>query len=257
MKIATYNVNGINGRLPVLLRWLKETAPDIVCLQELKAPPDKFPEQAIQDAGYHAIWHGQKSWNGVAILSRNTKPEEVRRALPGDPEDIHSRYIEATVDGLLIGCLYLPNGNPAPGPKFDYKLRWFERLTAHAADLFASGKPVILAGDYNVMPTELDVYKPEKWVNDALFRPEVRAAFKTLVDQGWTDAIRALHPNETIYTFWDYFRNAYGRNAGLRIDHFLLSPQIKSRLSAAGVDREVRGWEKSSDHAPVWIELKD
>ena len=255
MKIATYNVNGINGRLPVLLRWLNESHPDIVCLQELKAPQEKFPEKAIQDAGYNAIWQGQKSWNGVAILSRNAQPQEIRRALPGDPEDIHSRYIEATVDGLLIGCLYLPNGNPAPGPKFDYKLAWFERLTKHAAELFASDQPVVLTGDYNVMPTELDVYKPERWVNDALFRPETRAAFKTLVEQGWTDAIRKLYPDEIIYTFWDYFRNAYERNAGLRIDHFLLSPKLNKRLIAAGVDRNVRGWEKSSDHAPVWIEL--
>jgi len=256
MKIATYNVNGVNGRLPVLLRWLKEQSPDIVCLQELKAPQEKFPEAAIRDAGYHAIWHGQKSWNGVAILSRKANIEERRRILPGDPEDLHSRYIEASVDGLIVGCLYLPNGNPAPGPKFDYKLSWFQRLTRHAADLLASKMPVVLTGDYNVMPTEKDVYKPERWVDDALFRPETRAAFAKLVAQGWTDAIRKLHPDETIYTFWDYFRNAYGRNAGLRIDHFLLSPQVVQRLKATGVDRDVRGWEKSSDHAPVWIELK-
>lgn len=257
MKIATYNVNGVNGRLPVLLRWLNETTPDIVCLQELKAPQEKFPMDEINNAGYHAIWHGQKSWNGVAILSRNAKIEEIRRALPGDPEDSHSRYIEAMVDGMVVGCLYLPNGNPVPGPKFDYKLRWFERLTLHAAELYASGLPVVLTGDYNVMPTEKDVYKPERWVDDALFRPEVRQAFHTLVAQGWTDAIRKLYPTETIYTFWDYFRDAYTRNAGLRIDHFLLSPHLDSRLVAAGVDRNVRGWEKSSDHAPVWIELKD
>jgi len=255
MKIATYNVNGISARLPVLLRWLEETKPDVVCLQELKAPQDKFPEIALHEAGYQAIWHGQKSWNGVAILARNKALKEVRRALPGDPDDSHSRYIEATIDGILVGCLYLPNGNPAPGPKFDYKLRWFERLTAHAAQLLASGIPVILTGDYNVMPTELDVYKPERWLDDALFRPETRAAFKTLADQGWTDALRKLRPDEKIYTFWDYFRNAYDRNAGLRIDHFLLSPQLAPRLTAAGVDRDVRGWEKSSDHAPVWIEL--
>ncbi|MDB5249593.1 MAG: xth [Segetibacter sp.] len=257
MRIATYNVNGVNGRLPVLLRWLEETTPDVVCLQELKAPQEKFPEKAIQDAGYHAIWHGQKSWNGVAILARNAQPEEVRRTLPGDDEDEHSRYIEATINGIRVGCLYLPNGNPAPGPKFDYKLRWFERLIAHAAGLMKADIPVVLTGDYNVMPTEKDVYKPERWGDDALFRPEVRSAFKTLVDQGWTDGIRKLYPEETIYTFWDYFRNAYDRNAGLRIDHFLLSPQLDSRLVAAGVDRNVRGWEKSSDHAPVWIELAD
>lgn len=256
MKIATYNVNGINGRLPVLLRWLQESAPDVVCLQELKAPEDKFPEKAIMDAGYYAIWHGQKSWNGVAILSKYGQPVETQRGLPGDPEDVHSRYIEATINDITIGCLYLPNGNPAPGPKFDYKLAWFERLTSHAAGLLPLKKPVILTGDYNVMPTEKDVYKPERWVNDALFRPETRAAFKKLIDQGWTDAIRKLYPNETIYTFWDYFRNAYERNAGLRIDHFLLNPAIAGRLLAAGVDRQVRGWEKTSDHAPVWIELK-
>ena len=256
MKIATYNVNGVNGHLPILLRWLQETGPDIVCLQELKAPQEKFPESAIRDAGYHALWHGQKSWNGVAILSRDQVPEEVCRALPGDPEDLHSRYIEAVVGGLTIGCLYLPNGNPAPGPKFDYKLQWFRRLTAHAAGLLASGRPVILTGDYNVMPAEIDVYKPESWVDDALFRPETRAAFKALVDQGWTDAVRKLYPEEKIYTFWDYFRNAFGRNAGLRIDHFLLSPSVAPRLTAAGVNKEVRGWEKSSDHAPVWIQLK-
>ena len=255
MKIATYNVNGVNGRLPVLLRWLGESRPDVVCLQELKAPEEKFPEQAILDAGYHAIWHGQKSWNGVAILSKIGKPEEVCRALPGDPEDIHSRYIEANIKDIRIGCLYLPNGNPAPGPKFDYKLRWFERLSEHASKLLADKIPVVLTGDYNVMPTEKDVYKPERWVDDALFRPETRAAFKNLVSQGWTDAIRKLYPDETIYTFWDYFRNAYGRNAGLRIDHFLLSPKLSKRLKAAGVDREVRGWEKTSDHAPVWIEV--
>ena len=255
MKIATYNVNGVNGRLPVLLRWLEESKPDVACLQELKAPQEKFPEQAIRDAGYHAIWHGQKSWNGVAILSRNENIEEISRALPGDVEDMHSRYIEAKINGIHIGCLYLPNGNPAPGPKFEYKLRWFERLTDHARELLATKKPVVLTGDYNVMPTELDVYKPERWVNDALFRPEVRMAFKSLVDQGWTDAIRKLYPGEIIYTFWDYFRNAYSRNAGLRIDHFLLSPDLDKKLKAGGVDHHVRGWEKSSDHAPVWIEL--
>ena len=255
MKIATYNVNGVNGRLPVLLRWLEESKPDVVCLQELKAPQEKFPEQAITDAGYKAIWHGQKSWNGVAILSKNEMPEEICRVLPGDPEDEHSRYIEARINGMVIGCLYLPNGNPAPGPKFDYKLKWFERLTVHAKELLASRQPVILTGDFNVMPTEMDVYKPERWVDDALFRPETRAAFKKLVDQGWTDAIRKLYPREVIFTFWDYFRNAYGRNAGLRIDHFLLSPQVEKKLKAAGVDKEVRGWEKTSDHAPVWIEI--
>jgi exodeoxyribonuclease-3 len=255
MKIATYNVNGVNGRLPVLLRWLQQSAPDVVCLQELKAPQEKFPEAAIRDAGYTPIWHGQKSWNGVAILSRASVPVESRRVLPGDPDDAHSRYIEATVDGLVIGCLYLPNGNPAPGPKFDYKLRWFERLIVHAAELMASGARVVLAGDYNVMPTDLDVYKPERWRDDALFRPEVRDAYHRLLAQGWTDALRTMHPGERIYTFWDYFRNAYGRDAGLRIDHLLLSPAVAGQLKAAEVDREVRGWQKTSDHAPTWIKL--
>jgi exodeoxyribonuclease III len=256
VKIATYNVNGINGRLPVLLKWLAESQPDIVCLQELKSPVEKIPSEAIEQAGYGAIWHGQKSWNGVAILARGTEPVETRRGLPGDPDDLHSRYIEAAVKGLIIACLYLPNGNPAPGPKFDYKLSWFARLHEHAKALLKSGAPVVLAGDYNVMPTDLDVYKPERWVNDALFRPEVRDAYAALVKLGWTDALRTMHPGERIYTFWDYFRNAYGRNAGLRIDHLLLTPDLAKRLKRADVDKEVRGWEKSSDHAPVWIELK-
>ncbi len=255
MKIATYNVNGINGRLPVLLRWLEEDRPDVACLQELKAPDEKFPLAAIEAAGYQAIWHGQKSWNGVAILSK-TAIKEVQRGLPGDLDDIQSRYIEATVNDIVIGCLYLPNGNPYPGPKFDYKLNWFKRFTEHAQMLMDKNIPVILTGDYNVMPTELDVYKPERWVNDALFRIETREAFQRLMAQGWTDALRTLHPGETIYTFWDYFRDAFGRNAGLRIDHFLLSPSIATRLKKAGVDRHVRGWEKSSDHAPTWIELQ-
>ena len=257
MRIATYNVNGINGRLANLRGWLQEAAPDIVCLQELKAPDDKFPAAARRAAGYAAIWHGQKSWNGVAILARGAEPVETHRGLPGDPDDTHSRYIEAAVDGLVVGCLYLPNGNPAPGPKFDYKLRWFERLQEHADGLLADGAPVVLAGDYNVMPTELDVYAPERWVDDALFRPEVREAFHRLTGQGWTDALRALHPNERIYTFWKYFRNAFARDAGLRIDHLLLSPPVAGRLAAAGVDRAARGREHASDHAPAWIEIAD
>ncbi len=257
MKIATFNVNGVNGRLSVLLRWLAQTLPDAVCLQELKAPDEKFPIAAIIEAGYGAIWHGQKSWNGVAILARGAQPIETRRGLPGAPDDTQSRYIEAAVNGVLIGCLYLPNGNPAPGPKFDFKLRWFDRLTAHGANLMASGAPVVLAGDFNVMPADIDVYKPERWQDDALFRPEVRAAFHRLTAQGWTDSVRKLHPDERIYTFWDYFRNAWPRNAGLRLDHLLLSPAVAHRLHAAKVDIDVRGWEKASDHAPVWIELVD
>lgn len=257
MKIATFNINGIAGRLAVLLRWLEESTPDVACLQELKTTDDRFPAAAIEAAGYGAVWHGQKSWNGVAILARGAEPVETRRSLPGEPGDSHCRYIEAAVAGVLIGCLYLPNGNPAPGPKFAYKLRWFERLAAHAAGLLATGAPVVLAGDYNVMPTDLDVWKPERWRDDALFRPEVRAAYAGLVAQGWTDAIRALHPDERIYTFWQYFRNAWARDAGLRIDHLLLSPAVVPRLETAGVDRAVRGWDKASDHAPAWIEIAD
>ena len=256
MKIATYNVNSINARLASLLRWLEETAPDVVCLQELKAPQDKFPEAAIRAAGYGVIWHGQKSWNGVAILARHSDPVEVRRVLPGDPEDLHSRYIEAKVGEVVIACLYLPNGNPAPGPKFDYKLGWINRFMLHTDQLLASQAPVVIAGDFNIIPTETDVYKPERWVDDALFRPEVRAQFARLLESGWVDSIRRIHPTATIYTFWDYFRNAYGRDAGLRIDHLLLSPSIADRLLDAGVDRNVRGWEKASDHAPTWVALK-
>lgn len=257
MKIATYNVNGINGRLPVLLRWLAEAQPDVACLQELKTSDERFPTEAITAAGYDAIWHGQKGWNGVAILSRVGAPVETRRSLPGDPDQGQSRYIEAAVNGVIVAGLYLPNGNPRPGPKFDYKLAWFERLTVHAAELLASGAPVVLAGDYNVMPTELDVYKPERWVDDALFAPEVCAAYAALVAQGWTDALRHLHPGERIYTFWKYWRGAFERDAGLRIDHLLLSPSLAPRLAGAGVDRFARGWDKTSDHAPVWIKLGD
>ncbi|AXA90331.1 exodeoxyribonuclease III [Massilia sp. YMA4] len=255
MRIATFNVNGIGSRLPALLQWLEEKQPDVACLQELKAPQEKFPLEAIRAAGYEAIWHGQKSWNGVAILAKGTMPQEIGRGLPGDPEDEQSRYIEAVVHDVVIACLYLPNGNPAPGPKFDYKLKWFERLIRRGEQLLATGAKVVMAGDFNVMPTELDVYKPERWVDDALFRPETREAFHRLVAQGWTDALRIMHPGEKIYTFWDYFRNAYGRDAGLRIDHLLLSPALAPALKAAGVDRDVRGREKPSDHAPTWIEL--
>jgi len=254
MKIATFNVNGISARLPALLRWLEESRPDVACLQELKAPQERFPEAAIRMAGYNPIWHGQMSWNGVAILTRGSA-RETQRGLPGDPEDLHSRYLEAETEGVIVGCLYLPNGNPAPGPKFTYKLKWLERFMARAADLVGSQQPVVLAGDYNVIPEDIDVYKPERWLNDALFRPEVRAAYRELLAQGWTDSLRQLNPGQRIFTFWDYFRNAYARDAGLRIDHLLLNPALAPRLRAAGVDREVRGREKASDHAPVWIEL--
>lgn len=255
MKIATYNVNGINGRLAVLLQWLGEAKPDVVVLQELKAPDAKFPDKALEGAGYGAVWHGQKSWNGVALLARAQQPLLTRKGLPGDPDDDQSRYIEAVVNGIVFGGLYLPNGNPCPGPKFDFKLRWFERLHRYASELMALEVPVILAGDFNVMPTDLDVYKPERWRGDALFHQDVRDAFEELLSQGWTDAIRALHPNERIYTFWDYFRNAFGRDAGLRLDHFLVSPDLSKRLVRGKVDRHVRGWQHTSDHAPVWIEL--
>ena len=257
MRIATYNVNGVNGRLPVLLAWLEATKPDIVCLQELKAPDDKFPAQEIEDAGYGSIWHGQKSWNGVAILARGCVPTETRRGLPGEPDDVQSRYLEAAVRGLLIGCLYVPNGNPRPGPKFDYKLRWLDRFHAHAATLIGTAAPVVLAGDYNIIPTTRDAYKPERWTEDALFFLPVREAFEALAKQGWIDALRRTYPDETIYTFWDYFRRAFDRDAGLRIDHLLLNAKAAKRLVTAGVDRSARAMEKTSDHAPVWIELKD
>jgi exodeoxyribonuclease-3 len=258
MIIATYNVNGINGRLPVLTRWLSETKPDVVCLQELKCPDEKFPEQALVECGYKAIWHGQKSWNGVAILAKQKmEVTEIGKGLPGDPEDLQSRYIQAMVNGILIVCLYLPNGNPAPGPKFDYKLAWSKRLILKAGKLIKLNVPVILVGDYNIVPTELDAYKPERWVKDAVFFPEARAVFQTLLEQGWVDAIRILYPETKIFTYWDYFRNAFNRDAGIRMDHLLLAPNLRKRLKKGGVHREVRGWEKTSDHAPVWIEISD
>ena len=255
MHIATFNVNGISSRLPALLQYLKERQPDVVCLQELKAPQEKFPLAAIEDAGYQALWHGQKSWNGVAILTRGMEAVEVVRGLPGEPEDEQSRYLEAVVNGIVVCCLYLPNGNPYPGPKFDYKLRWMERLIIRAQELIDTGAPVVLAGDFNVMPTELDVYKPERWTNDALFRVETREAFHRLMAQGWTDSIRTLYPDQVIYTFFDYFRDAFKRNAGLRIDHLLLSPVLAGALKEGGVENDVRAREKPSDHAPTWIRL--
>jgi len=257
LRIASFNVNGINARLPSLLRWLAETKPDIVCLQELKAPHEKFPEAAIREAGYGVIWHGQKSFNGVAILALGANPVEVRRALPGDPEDLHSRYIEGQAGDVLLGCLYLPNGNPAPGPKFDYKLRWLQRLEQHAETLLTLNLSVVLAGDYNVIPSELDVFAPERWIDDALFRAESRDAFARLLAQGWIDVLRMMHRDERIYTFWDYFRNHFECDRGLRIDHLLLSPALARRVGGAGVDREVRGWEKASDHAPTWVQITD
>jgi exodeoxyribonuclease III len=256
LQIASYNINGITTRLGVLLRWLGEFQPDIACLQELKCPDERFPQKELEQAGYASIWHGQKSWNGVAILSRVGEPVETCSGLPGDPGDSHSRYIEAAVCGVLIGNLYLPNGNPWPGPKFDYKLKWMDRLQFHAQSLLDSGVPAMLIGDYNVIPTDFDVYKPERWIKDALFSPQAKAKFAELLGQGWTDAIRKLHPDERIYTFWPYWRNAFQRDAGIRIDHALLSPSLAPRLIAAGVDRSPRGWEKTSDHAPMWVDLE-
>jgi exodeoxyribonuclease III len=277
MLIATFNINNINKRLPNLLGWLKSRKPDIVCLQELKCAQSEFPDAAIRKAGYHAVWRGERAWNGVAILSRRiafsgevgtgspkktrqiirAEPILTRTSLPGDPADRQSRYIEAAVDGILIGCLYLPNGNPQPGPKFDYKLKWFSRLRAHAKKLLAQKVPLILAGDFNVAPTEVDIYETTSWDDDALIQPESRAAYRKLVDLGFTDALRKLHPDETVYTFWHYMRKRWERNAGLRLDHLLLSPALKRRLIAAGVDRAVRGEPGASDHAPVWVELKE
>ena len=256
VRIATFNVNGVNGRLERLLEWLDETRPDVACLQELKAPQEKFPARAIEKAGYGAIWQGQSRWNGVAILARGCEPVETRRALPGDSDDAQARYIEAAVNGVLVGCLYAPNGNPIGTGKFAYKLAWLERLIDHAAGLLEVDCPVVLAGDYNVIPEDRDAYKPERWMDDALFQPEPRALYGRLVGQGWTDALRHLHPDETVFTFWDYFRNAFARDAGLRIDHHLLNAAAARRLKAAGVDRSARALPKTSDHAPVWIELK-
>jgi exodeoxyribonuclease III len=255
MKIATYNVNGIRARLGNLLEWLEKEKPDVACLQELKAIDDAFPAMATQAAGYNAIWNGQKSWNGVAILARGTNPIERSRKLPGGDEDSHSRYLEAEVNGVVIGCLYLPNGNPQPGPKFDYKLAWFERLISHAATLNDSGQPVVLAGDYNVVPTDFDIYNPRSWRNDALLQPETRECYQRLLTQGWTDSIRLRFPGEQIYTFWDYFRQHWETNSGMRIDHLLLNAKLSPRLVDAGVDRWVRGQPGASDHAPTWVRL--
>ncbi len=255
VKIATFNINNVNRRLPNLLRWLHAARPDVVCLQELKAEQRAFPADALAAAGYQAVWQGQRSWNGVAILARGAEPVPTCRLLPGDAADRQSRYIEAAVAGVLIGCLYLPNGNPQPGPKFDYKLVWFERLAARAATLLATGAPVVLAGDFNVAPTEQDIYPTRSWDRDALIQPASRAAFRRLLDQGWVDAIRARHPAARVYTFWDYKRDRWPRDAGLRLDHILLSPGLAGRLRDAGVNRETRGEDGASDHAPVWATL--
>ncbi len=259
MKIATYNVNGIRSRLPRLIEWLDEAKPDAACLQELKCDDASFPERELADAGYGAVWHGQKGFNGVAILARGAAPVETRRGLPGDLDDLHSRYIEAVVDGVTIGCLYLPNGNPQPGPKFDYKLAWLERLIGHAAELLTLEVPAVLTGDYNVIPTRSrdDTFSVRAMAHDALLQPESQAAFRRLLYQGWTDALRARHPSGPLYTFWDYQMGAWARDAGFRIDHLLLSPQAADRLLDAGVDKAARGREKASDHAPTWVTLRN
>lgn len=257
LKVATFNVNGIGTRLPHLLQWLEKERPDIACLQELKAVDTRFPRLDLERAGYGAIWHGQQSWNGVAILARDANPVETHRGLPGDTDDNQSRYLEAAAHGIIVASIYLPNGNPQPGPKFDYKLKWFERLNTRAQALYASGHPVVLAGDFNVVPTDFDIYDPKSWKKDALLQPESREMYKRLLGQGWVDSIRKKHPEERIYTFWDYFRKHWERNAGLRIDHLLVNKALAPRLVDAGVDTWVRGLEKASDHAPTWVTLKD
>lgn len=257
MKVASFNINGINRRLPNLMAWLADAAPDVVCLQELKATDRQFPATALADAGYGAVWTGESSWNGVAILARGSDPILTRDTLPGDEDDKQARYIEAAVNGVLVTSLYAPNGNPQPGPKFAYKLAWTERLIAHAAELLETGLPVVLAGDYNIVPEPRDIYETTSYKDNALVQPESRALFARLLEQGWTDSIRKAFPDDTIYTFWDYMRNRWPRDAGLRLDHLLLSKKLKRKLVGAGVDREVRGADGASDHAPVWIELKD
>ncbi|MES2754800.1 MAG: exodeoxyribonuclease III [Pseudomonadota bacterium] len=255
MKIVTYNVNGIKARLPRLIEYLTEQQPDVVCLQELKSA-ENFPEQEVADAGYGAVWYGQKSWNGVAVLAKGTTPVERQRGLAGEPEDDHSRYLECDIDGLVVASIYLPNGNPQPGPKFDYKLRWLDRLAARARDLLAEELPVVLAGDYNVISNDDDVWSVKRMADDALMQPESREGYRRLVVQGWTDALRTRHPAGGIWTFWDYQMGAWQRDAGFRIDHLLLSPIAADRLLEAGVDKEYRGREKASDHAPTWVRLR-
>ena len=256
MKIVTFNINGIKARLPRLLEYLAEQQPDVVCLQELKTSDETFPEADIREAGYGAIWHGQKSWNGVAILARGADPVERQRGLDGEPEDEHSRYLEAEVNGVTVASIYLPNGNPQPGPKFDYKLRWIGRLAARAQVLLAEETPVVLAGDYNVIPNDDDTYSVRAMQDDALMQPESRAGFRALVAQGWTDALRTRHPGGEVWTFWDYQAGAWQRDAGFRIDHLLLSPVAADRLADAGVDKDYRAREKASDHAPTWVTLR-
>ncbi|MBD8677324.1 exodeoxyribonuclease III [Sphingomonas sp. CFBP 13720] len=256
MKIVSYNVNGIKARLPRLLEYLGEQQPDVVCLQELKSSDETFPEADIRAAGYGALWHGQKGFNGVAVLARGADPIERQRGLAGEPEDEHSRYLETEVGGVVIASIYLPNGNPQPGPKFDYKLRWIDRLRTRALALLEAEQPVVLAGDYNVIANDDDVYSVRAMQEDALMQPESRAGYRTLLAQGWTDALRTRFPNGGVWTFWDYQAGAWQRDAGFRIDHLLLSPIAADRMVDAGVDKEYRGREKASDHAPTWVTLR-
>ena len=256
MKIATFNINGIRARLPRLLEWLEETRPDIACLQEIKCQDESFPAAEIGAAGYRALWHGQKGFNGVAILARGEPPREVRRGLGGEPEDEHSRYLEADIAGLRVACIYLPNGNPQPGPKFDYKLRWFERLRRRMAEIAAEEVPAIVTGDFNVIPRDADVWSPAAMAEDALMQPAARDAYARLLGDGWTDALLTHNPRGGVWTFWDYQAGAWQRDHGFRIDHALLSPELADRLLACGVDKDTRGRDKASDHAPVWVELR-
>ncbi len=255
MRIATYNINGVKARLPRLLEWLEETQPDVACLQEVKSQDDGFPAAEFEKMGYGAIWHGQKSWNGVAILARGCDPVEVQRGLPGDPLDEHARYIEAAVNGIVVASIYLPNGNPQPGPKFDYKLAWMKRLRARATELLHAEIPAVLAGDYNVIPTPQDIWAPAAMLDDALRQPESVAAYRAMLADGWTDALASHYPQGGVWTFWDFQAGAWQRDHGFRIDHLLLSPAVADRLVSCGVDKEHRGREKASDHAPTWIEL--
>lgn len=257
MRIASFNINGIRARLPRVTEWLAETRPTVACFQEIKCQDDSFPADAFAELGYQAIWHGQKGFNGVAILAHETAPVEVLRGLPGDPEDEQSRYLEADVKGVRIACLYLPNGNPQPGPKFDYKLRWMERLRQRMAAIWAAEIPAVVLGDFNVIPRDCDVWSPQAMADDALMQPESRDAYLRLLNDGWTDAIATHNPRGGVWTYWDYQASAWPRDHGFRIDHALLSPECADRLTAAGVDRAYRGREKASDHAPVWVELRD
>jgi exodeoxyribonuclease-3 len=256
VKIVTYNVNGIKARLPRVLEYLTEDQPDVVCLQELKSADEGFPAAEIEAAGYGAVWHGQKAWNGVAVLARGQQPVERQRGLAGEAEDEQSRYLECEVGGVIVASLYLPNGNPQPGPKFDYKLRWMERLAARARDLLAEERPAVLAGDYNVIPNDDDTYSVPAMASDALMQPESRAAYRRLLAQGWTDSLRTRAPKGGVWTFWDYQAGSWQRDAGFRIDHLLLSPQAADRLADAGVDKSYRGRDKASDHAPTWVRLR-